>query len=217
MLPAVAEVTVLARIPLPVSGLFTVTENVIVADAPTARFPVQVRLGLAKARAGGGGRAAVVGGVIQHPGQRVGDRGAGVRDLPGVGDRDRVIHDATGCRPAVFAVADDVHAGVSTLRSRHGGVAVTGGSSDPAGAMTVLTISTLSPVSGLFTVTEYVMVTVAPTARLPVQVRSGLVYCLSRRSLGVAVVGGVIQHPVQRVGHRDPGVRGLPGVGDVTV
>ena len=43
-----AEVTVLARIWLPVSGLFTVTENVITADAPTARFPVQVRLGLAK-------------------------------------------------------------------------------------------------------------------------------------------------------------------------
>ena len=46
--PAVAEVTVLARIWLPVSGLFTVTENVITADAPTARFPAQVRLGLAK-------------------------------------------------------------------------------------------------------------------------------------------------------------------------
>ena len=38
----------LARILLPVSGLFTVTENVMVADAPTARFPVQVRFGLAK-------------------------------------------------------------------------------------------------------------------------------------------------------------------------
>ena len=48
LLPAVAEVIVLARILFPVSGLFTVTENVIVADAPTARFPVQVRFGLAK-------------------------------------------------------------------------------------------------------------------------------------------------------------------------
>ena len=28
------------------SGFLTVTENVIVADAPTARFPVQVRFGL---------------------------------------------------------------------------------------------------------------------------------------------------------------------------
>ena len=47
LLPAVAEVTVLTRILSPVSGLFTVTENVIVAAAPTARFPVQVRFGLA--------------------------------------------------------------------------------------------------------------------------------------------------------------------------
>ena len=47
LLPAVAEVMVLARIWFPVSGFFTVTENVIVALAPTARFPVQVRFGLA--------------------------------------------------------------------------------------------------------------------------------------------------------------------------
>ena len=47
LLPAVAEVIVLARTLLPVSGLLTVTENVIVAVAPTARFPVQVRFGLA--------------------------------------------------------------------------------------------------------------------------------------------------------------------------
>ena len=44
----VVEVTVLARLLFPVSGLFTVTENVMVALAPTARFPVQVRFGLAK-------------------------------------------------------------------------------------------------------------------------------------------------------------------------
>ena len=48
LLPVVAEVIVLARILLPVSGLFTVTENVIVALAPTARFPIQVRFGLEK-------------------------------------------------------------------------------------------------------------------------------------------------------------------------
>ena len=47
LLPEVVEVIVLARILLPVSGLLTVTENVTVADAPTARFPVQVRFGLA--------------------------------------------------------------------------------------------------------------------------------------------------------------------------
>ncbi len=48
LLPAVAEVIVLARILFPASGLLTVTENVIVAVAPGARFPVQVRFGLVK-------------------------------------------------------------------------------------------------------------------------------------------------------------------------
>ena len=47
LLPPVAEVTVLAKMSFPMSGLFTVTENVIVAVAPTARFPVQLRFGLA--------------------------------------------------------------------------------------------------------------------------------------------------------------------------
>ena len=47
LLPAVADVTALVISLSPVSGLFTVTENVIVAAAPTARFPVQVRFGLA--------------------------------------------------------------------------------------------------------------------------------------------------------------------------
>ena len=47
LLPALAEVIVLARTLFPVSGLFTVTENVIVAVAPMARLPVQVRFGLA--------------------------------------------------------------------------------------------------------------------------------------------------------------------------
>ena len=46
LLPAAAELTVLARMWFPVSGLFTVTENVIVAVAPIARLPVQVRFGL---------------------------------------------------------------------------------------------------------------------------------------------------------------------------
>ena len=46
--PAVAEVMVLARTLFPVSGVLTVTENVIVATAPAARFPVQVRFGLVK-------------------------------------------------------------------------------------------------------------------------------------------------------------------------
>jgi hypothetical protein len=48
LLPTVAEVIVLARILFPASGLLTVTENVIVATAPGARVPVQVRFGLVK-------------------------------------------------------------------------------------------------------------------------------------------------------------------------
>ena len=44
--PAVADVIVLVRILLPVSGLSTVTVKVMVAVAPAARFPVQVRFGL---------------------------------------------------------------------------------------------------------------------------------------------------------------------------
>jgi hypothetical protein len=46
LLPADGEVTVLARRWFPVSGVLTVTENVIVAVAPGDRSPVQVRLGL---------------------------------------------------------------------------------------------------------------------------------------------------------------------------
>ena len=47
LLPGVTEVIVLASTLFPVSGLFTVTENVTVSLAPTARFPVQIRSGLA--------------------------------------------------------------------------------------------------------------------------------------------------------------------------
>ena len=46
LLPVLVEVTVLTRLLSPVSGLFTVAEKVIVAVAPTARLPVQVRFGL---------------------------------------------------------------------------------------------------------------------------------------------------------------------------
>ncbi len=74
LLPAPAVVSVLARILFPVSGLFTVTENVIVAVAPGASVPVQVRFGLANetlpAVAAG---VAVVGRVVQHPRQRIGE------------------------------------------------------------------------------------------------------------------------------------------------
>ena len=57
LLPVVAEVIVLARLLFPVSGLLTVTENVIVADAPGRQGPGpgQVRAG---ERHRAGGRAA---------------------------------------------------------------------------------------------------------------------------------------------------------------
>ncbi len=45
-MPAVVEVIVLVSTWLPVSGLLMVTEKVMVAEAPAARLPVQVRLGL---------------------------------------------------------------------------------------------------------------------------------------------------------------------------
>ena len=47
VLPAAVEVTVLVRSLSPVSGLFTVTENVMTAVPPGTRSPVQVSTGLA--------------------------------------------------------------------------------------------------------------------------------------------------------------------------
>ena len=46
LFPAAAEVMVVVRDLSPVSGLLTVTEKVMVALAPGARFPAQVRFGL---------------------------------------------------------------------------------------------------------------------------------------------------------------------------
>ena len=68
LLPAVADVTVLASTLFPASGLLTVTENVTVTTAPTGRFPDQVRFGLVQGGRPRGGRVgrAVVGGIIQH-------------------------------------------------------------------------------------------------------------------------------------------------------
>src|SRR5689334_1231534 len=43
--PSVADVMVLVSVPFPGSGFFTVTENVIVAVAPAARLPDQLRVG----------------------------------------------------------------------------------------------------------------------------------------------------------------------------
>ena len=47
LLPAAAVDTAVARILSPVSVVFTVTENVTITAAPTARLPVHVSTGLA--------------------------------------------------------------------------------------------------------------------------------------------------------------------------
>ena len=52
----------------------------------------------------------------------------------------------------------------------HGAVVVPGGQVDPGAAEAAVTIRVLSPLAGLFTVTENVTVTVSPRARSPVQV-----------------------------------------------
>ncbi len=55
---------------------------------------------------------------------------------------------------------------------RQGGVVVPGGQVDPGAAEAAVAIRSLSPVSGLSTVTEKVTVAAAPGARVPVQVRT---------------------------------------------
>ena len=62
-----------------------------------------------------------------------------------------------------------VSSGVSTGMVRLQPVPVAGQLLPAAAEVSVLTIS-LSPVSGLLTVSEYVTIAVAPTARSPVQV-----------------------------------------------
>ena len=75
VLPGVAEVTVSARTLLPVSGLLTVTENVMVADCPGSRSPVPGQAGAGERDQAGGGACIVVeGGVVENVGQRHGER-----------------------------------------------------------------------------------------------------------------------------------------------
>jgi hypothetical protein len=68
-------------------------------------------------------------------------------------------------------VASIVSIGVSTLRVlRHGAVVLPAGHVDPGAADDAVTISTLSPVSGLLTVTEKVTTALLPGASEPDQV-----------------------------------------------
>ena len=74
----------------------------------------------------------------------------------------------------VPAVAVICRAGVRTTTVlRHGAAEAPAGQVDPVAAEDAVITSSLSPVSGLLTVTVNVTVTVAPGARLPVQVRTG--------------------------------------------
>ena len=57
---------------------------------------------------------------------------------------------------------------------RQGGLVVPGGQVDPAAAEAAVATRSLSPVSGLSTVTEKVTTAAAPGARVPVQVRTPL-------------------------------------------
>ena len=69
----------------------------------------------------------------------------------------------------------------------------------PGAAEPTVVVRTLTPVSGLLTVTEYVMVAVAPIARSPVQVSVDRRADRAGRGPRVVVVRGVVQHPGQRV------------------
>ena len=86
----------------------------------------------------------------------------------------------TGTPVAVVAVtgaaaAVMVSAGVSTgTASWQGLVVVPGGQDDPGAAEATVVMTSLSPVSGLLTVTVKVMTADAAGARSPVQVSTGL-------------------------------------------
>ena len=82
---------------------------------------------------------------------------------------------APGTAVAGLVVAAMVSAGVRTATvERHGAAVVPAGHADPGAAEVAVMMTSLSPVSGLFTVMVNVTVAVAPAARLPVQVSTGL-------------------------------------------
>ena len=82
---------------------------------------------------------------------------------------------APGTVLLVLAVLTIVSAGVRMPTVlRQGGLVVPGGQVDPGTAEEAVAIRSLSPVSGLSTVTEKVTTAAAPGARVPVQVRTPL-------------------------------------------
>src|ERR1700731_1519985 len=84
---------------------------------------------------------------------------------------------APGVWGAVLALLVIASAGVSTAtRARQPAAVVPGGQDDPAAPEVAIVTICLSPVPGLFTVTESVTVTVPPGARSPVHVSTGAAY-----------------------------------------
>ena len=79
---------------------------------------------------------------------------------------------------------------------RRGGAG--GGQLFPGVAEVTVLVRVLSPVSGLSTVTEKVIVADWPGSRSPVQVRSGLVKVTAGGGGGVVVVGRVVEDAGQR-------------------
>ena len=119
-------------------------------------LPAQDKVGLVNETVPAAGHGVVVvGGVVQHAGQRVGEACPGVRAGAGVGDGDGVRHRAAGHRQPAAAVWVNVSVDAPTT------VTVAAHAHRPAGRqllpgvaeVTVLARDRL-PVSGLFTVTE---------------------------------------------------------------
>ena len=128
----------------------------MVAVAPGARSPVQVRVGAGEGHgAGGGGGVVVVGGVGQDAGQVVGDGRGGVGGLAGVVHGDGVLHGDPGVAVAAVAVLVMVRAGMRTVTvAVQAGAGPAGGQVLPGAVEVTVLIRCLSPVSGLSTVIE---------------------------------------------------------------
>ena len=178
LLPAAAVDTTVPSVLSPVSAAFTVTENVTDTTAPAARLPVQVSTGLAYDT-----DPAVADASPSYTASSSTPDSESATVIPVYAvcpvsvivtvkpTTDPGVADAT---PAEFTI---VSPGTSTGTDvPHAAAGPATGQLLPGVGDVIAVTSTLSPVSGLFTVTENVTVTVAPAARLPVHIRPGLTY-----------------------------------------
>ena len=106
--------------------------------------------------AGAGGGVVVVGGVTQDPGQRVGDGGAGIRGVAGVGDGDRIGDGGARNRGGgVRGLGDGQGGDQDTDGGGAGGSVPPAGQLFPSAAESTVRVRVLSlSVSGGMTVTE---------------------------------------------------------------